>query len=452
MRLNNASAFAGQEVAPPVAHPATRQNYILALLFCMALFYQLDRNLVFVTQELIKAEFGLSDTQLGLVSGFAFGLANGLAGFPMGWLNDRVNRARLLSACIMIWSGMTVACGFATNFMTFFLARFSVGAAEAGGSPLALSLITDLFPPAQRGSKIGIMSAGFALGTAVSALVGAYIAAHLGWRAAFFICGLPGVLLGLLFLFTVKEPERTRTSDELPTPARALPRTIALLLVTPGLRVVFLGTALTSLISGGVLSWWASFMMRAHRLDLPTVGLISTISLGLCALVCTVAAGYVADRARQRTRGGHLIVIAGLALVNLASGLIALWTPSTAVMIAALCVVGGTTTAYLGPRGAILSELAPPHLRGVTFTIPIVISSIVGVAIGGVMVGMLSDFAATAIPGIEPLRVAMSAVLCMHLPVAALYFLTARKMARDDMVAAVGPASTSGSSPDRHHG
>lgn len=413
-------------------HAPAYRNYVLVLLFCMTFFYQLDRNLIYVTQELIKAEFGLSDTQLGLVAGLAFGLANGLAGFPMGWLNDRVNRARLLSFCIVIWSGMTAVCGFATNFHMLFVARFSVGAAEAGGTPLSLSLITDIFPPAQRGSKIGIVSAGYALGTTISALAGGYIAAHYGWRTAFLLYGIPGTVLGLLFLFTVAEPARTRAPDQAPTPALALPGTIGRLLVTPGLRVVFLGTAFTSMISGGVMGWWASFMMRAHHLDLPTVGLISTVSLGVSGLICTILAGYIADLVRRRTRGGHLLVIAGIGITNLIFGLIALWVPSTAVMIAALCIAGGTTSAYLGPRGAVLSEMAPAHVRGITFTIPIVISSLVGVAFGGLTVGMLSDFTAAHIPGVEPLRLAMSIVLCMHLPVATLYVLTARKMARVD--------------------
>lgn len=416
--------------APAIKAPT--HAYVLILFTALAFLYQLDRNVIYVTQELIKTEYKLTDTEVGVITSLAFGVANAFAGFPLGWLNDRVNRVKLLSICVMGWSALTASCAFAGNFASLFLARFGTGATEAGGTPISLSLLTDLYPPEQRASKIGITSAGYGIGTVVSSLGGSYVAAHYGWRAAFLICGAPGVLLGLLLLMTMKEPARTHVDDQPPIGVRALPKAILQLLVQPGLRVVFLGTTLTSMTSAGVAGWWVSFMMRAHHLSLPSAGLISTVSLGVCAIGGTIAGGYATDFARRRLPGaaGPLLVIAAISLINLVFASIALWTPSTAVMIATLCAVGATASAFLGPRGAALSELAPPHLRGLTFSIPMALSSLIGLSIGGVMVGMLSDFVAGAIKGVEPLRLAMFIVLLVHIPVAVLYATTAVRMIR----------------------
>jgi len=413
----------------------TRPTYILVLLTAVAFCYQLDRNVLYVTQELVKREFALSDTQLGMVTGLAFGLANGLAGIPLGWLNDRVNRVKLLAVCVFAWSGLTTACGFASNFATLFIARCGVGLAEAGGTPISLSLLTDIYPAKQRASKIGIVSAGYGAGTVVSSLAGGYVAAHFGWRAAFLLYGLPGIALGLIFATTVREPARSRSANERPIAAKAIPQAIGHLVRQPGLRVLFLGTALTSMTSGGVSAWWASFMMRTHHLDLPTVGLISTVALGVCATLGTIAAGYATDWARRLTPGGPFLVISATSLINLVFASLALWTDHTGLMIAALCATGATTTAYLAPRGAALSELAPPHLRGLTFTLPIVISALVGVAMGGVTVGALSDLLARRVESGEALRVAMFLVLLVHIPVACMYLFTARSMAKREAAA-----------------
>jgi len=404
--------------------------YFLALLVATTFFYQLDRNVIFVTQELIKTEFRLSDTELGMVTGLAFGLANGLAGFPLGWLNDRVNRAKLLSICVTVWSAMTATCGLAGNFLALCGARFAVGAAESGGTPAIFSILTDLYPPHLRSSKMGIVSAGYGAGTIVSALAGSYVAAHFGWRAAFLLCGAPGLVLAFLLVTTVREPPRTRGTDQVPVPARAVPMAIGQLLVQPGLRVIFLGTALTSMISTGVYSWWASFIIRVHHVDLPTVGLMSTIALGVCGMIGGVAAGYAADWARRRTPGGPLLVMSATSLINLVFATLAIWTSSTGMMFGALCFAGATMSAYVAPRGAALSELAPGHMRGMAFTIPTVITSLVGVAMGPVAIGGIADMVAASGLKVEPLRVGMSCMLLLHVPVACIYIMTARRMAQ----------------------
>src|SRR5882724_11097599 len=138
-------------------------TYVVCLLATVTFFYQLDRNVMYVTQELIKREYGLTDTQLGLLTGIAYGLANAVAGLPLGWLIDRVTRTRLLALIVVVWSAMTSLCGLAGSYWTFFFVRIGVGIAEAGGTPLTLSLVSDLFPPERRSSKVGWVSSGYYL-------------------------------------------------------------------------------------------------------------------------------------------------------------------------------------------------------------------------------------------------------------------------------------------------
>jgi predicted MFS family arabinose efflux permease len=412
------------------AQAGRQRVYTLVLLTAATFFYQLDRNVVYIVQELIKIEFRLSDTQLGLVTGLAYGLANGLAGLPMGWLIDRANRAKLLAACVSTWSAMTALCGLATTFPFLLAARVGVGLAESGGTPTSLSIVSDLYAPERRASKIGIISAGYSLGTIVSALAGGYIAAEYGWRAAFLLYGAPGLLLGLLMLTTLREPPRTRSAGDAPIRFADVLRSAGWLVRQPGLRMIYLATAMTSMVSTGVYSWWSSFMMRVHHLDLPSVGWINTVGPGICGVLGMILTGVAADWARRRAAGGPLMVIAATSAITFVAAGTALWTPSTAVMIAALVVAGGTMGAYIGPGNAVVSELTPLHLRGLAFSIPVVITNLVGAALGPLVVGVLSDAVQGALPQVQPLRAAMSAVLLLQVPVVVIYFLAGRARTR----------------------
>jgi predicted MFS family arabinose efflux permease len=405
---------------------AAYRAYVLAVLSAATFFYQLDRNLIYITQELIKADFRLTDTRLGVLTGLAYGLSNGLAGLPMGWLIDRASRARLIAGCLSVWSAMTTLCGLAVGFPQFLLARVGVGMAESGGTPTSLSLLSDLYAPERRASKIGVVSAGYSVGTLVSAFAGAQIAARFGWRAAFLAYGAPGLALGLLIFATLREPARRRAPGRKPIGAGEILRSAAWLFRQPGLRMVYMATALTSMVSTGVFSWWSSFMMRVHHLDLPTVGVVNMLGPGVFGVAGMLGAGVAADWARRREPGGPLLVAAATSAISFAAGAVALWTPSTAAMIGALCIAGGAVGAYIGPGNAAVSELAPEHLRGLAFAIPVVITNLVGAALGPFLVGVLSDLAQKVAPGVQPLRSAMSAVMLLQIPVTVIYALAGR--------------------------
>jgi predicted MFS family arabinose efflux permease len=380
---------------------------------------------MYVTQELVKREYSLSDTKLGLLTGISYGLANGLAGLPIGWLIDRVIRKKLLATIVIGWSAMTGLCGVAGSYLQFFIARIGVGIAEAGGTPLSLSLVSDLYPPERRSSKVSWISSGYYLGSIVSFLAGGYLAASFGWRIVFLVYGVPGTLLGILIVGTMKEPARRDPSTMPPVAMREILRTIWQLLRQPGLRLLYLAVALTSANSVGVFSWWSSFMLRVHHIDMKGVGLIGTLATGVCGVIGMIAIGILADRARRRSLGGPLYLLSVASAISCGAAMLAIWTPSLTVMVCALCVAGGTATLYIGPGNAALSEVVPPHLRGLGFAIAVIITNLFGAALGPLLVGALSDLVARWYPATS-LRVAMASVSLLQIPVAALYFRAAR--------------------------
>ena len=205
-----------QDIAPvTVAHPRAGagfsasqlyRNYVLGLLMTVGVFSWVDRQIFSVLLQSIKLEFSFSDTQLGLLGGVAFGLFYATVGLPIAWLADRFSRRNIIAVCLALWSLMTALCGAAGGFWSLFLARMGVGIGEAGGSAPAQSLISDYFPPERRGFALGVLFTYLPLGFLVAFLVGGWVNEFFGWRTAFAVVGLPGVVLALVLWLTLREP------------------------------------------------------------------------------------------------------------------------------------------------------------------------------------------------------------------------------------------------------
>ena len=184
------------------------RRYTLFILTLVFMFSHIDRSIVGILAEPIKAEFALSDTQLGVLTGFAFALVYATLGIPLALLADRSNRRNIIAVAIAVWSAMTALSGFATNYTQLVLARIGVGIGEAGSTPQSHSMIADLYPQHERARALGIFSLGISLGVMFGFLAGGVISSVWGWRAAFFVVGLPGLLLAIVVGLTVREPER----------------------------------------------------------------------------------------------------------------------------------------------------------------------------------------------------------------------------------------------------
>ncbi|MDH3768671.1 MAG: MFS transporter, partial [Gammaproteobacteria bacterium] len=192
---------------PQPASTAYR-SYVMFILVVVYTFNFIDRQIVSILAVPIKADLGLSDTQLGLMGGLAFALFYTSLGIPVAMLADRWNRTWIMTGALTIWSAMTAACGFAQNFWQLFAARLGVGIGEAGGVAPAYSLVSDYFPPEQRGRALSVYSFGIPIGSALGIVFGGVIASLVDWRYAFFAVGLAGIAIAPIFRLTVREPRR----------------------------------------------------------------------------------------------------------------------------------------------------------------------------------------------------------------------------------------------------
>ena len=221
--------------------------YVMFILVVVYTFNFIDRQIVGILAVPIKADLGLTDTQLGLMGGLAFALFYTGLGIPVAMLADRWKRTWIMTAALTIWSGMTAVCGLANNFWQLFLARLGVGVGEAGGVAPAYSLISDYFPSHQRARALSVYSFGIPIGSALGILFGGYIASKIDWRFAFFAVGLAGIVVAPIFKLTVAEPPRGQYDEKKPdTPAPTLKVIVQKLLHKPSFWIISVGAAASS--------------------------------------------------------------------------------------------------------------------------------------------------------------------------------------------------------------
>ena len=303
--------------------PAYRY-FVLSVLVLSYVLSFIDRQLMTILLEPIKAEFGASDTAMGFLTGFAFAIFYAVLGIPVARLADRWSRRNVLAISMVIWSAMTAACGMAGSFWQMAVLRVGVGVGEAGGTPPSHSLISSYFPARERSTAMGIYGSGSQIGVLLGMFGGAVIAETMGWRWAFFIFGLPGVLIGLLVFIVVREPPKA------PAPvSTSMMSDVMSLWQTPAFAIISFATAFTALAGYGMGTWFPSFLIRIHGLTLTEAGLTLGIVGTLGALIGAVSGGILCDRLTKIDSRWQLRVPsigAGLSVVFL--GLFLIWPES----------------------------------------------------------------------------------------------------------------------------
>jgi predicted MFS family arabinose efflux permease len=377
--------------------------YTLGLLTLIYLCHAVDRSVISIVLEPLKQEFGISDSQVGILTGLAYATLYALAGIPIGYLIDRRNRRNLLAVLVAVWSACTVACGFAQNYWHLLTARLTVGAAEAGGAPTALSIISDLFPPDRRSTAISIFWVSTALGTAVSFAIGGLVAAEYGWRAAFFVAGLPGLLLVILLLCTVREPIRgamdnidesgTTANSQTTEQAPSLKQSFALLFREKALLNIFIAVSLKSAVLSGVLVWTASFFIRVHDLSIAQAGLVMGVCIAVFGCLGSLLGGVLGDRVYQR--GGlqalPLVPFFSSIVTALVCAVLAL-ASNVYVAIVAFALFEIASRTYTAPSYSFLLSSTPTHMRGVIISAMQIGSNLIGYGLGPFIVGLVSDY------------------------------------------------------------
>ncbi len=385
--------------------------FVLGVLLLAYVFAFIDRQLMSILLEPIKAEFGASDTAMGFLTGLAFALFYATLGVPVARLADNWSRRNVLAISMVVWSAATALCGLAASFWQLALYRVGVGIGEAGGTPPSHSLIASYFPADERATAMGIYGTGSQIGILIGLFGGAVIAAEMGWRWAFILFGVPGVLIGALVAVLIKEPPR------LAPPKRSkLSADIARLWRIPSFAPIAFATSLTSIAGFGMGTWFPSFLLRVHGLSLTEAGLLLGLAGTTGALIGAVSGGVLCDRLIKKDLAWQLkLPAAGAGLSAIFLGIFLVYPEGHNVMVGELRVpvasafqfLGAVVSAlWIGPAFSAVQTLTPVHLRSQASALLLLLLNLIGFGIGPVLVGFLSD-QLTPLFGAQAIRYAM---------------------------------------------
>jgi MFS family permease len=408
--------------------------YVLTLLFVAYLVNAIDRSPVLaVSLQSIKNEFGLSDAQLGLLTGVPFALFYSTIGIPLAAWADRSSRRSLLALAIGVWSAMTALCGAAVNFGTLFLARAGTAIGEAGGSPPSHSLVSDYFPKGERGLAFSLLALGAPIGTSVGNYIAGQSVQALGWRSTFVLVGLPGILLALLVRATVTEPPRgfadgVAGSAATRTPPPPIMDAVRALWSRAAFRHLSLAAALHSVVWYASGAFNAAFLMRSHGMNAAQAGSWLTL-FSAVGVLGTFLGGHAADRLSARTadRRWYLWVPA-IATLGMVPFQFAAYLPSDRVVAFPFFAVMMLLAAvFFGPSFAMTQALAPLRMRSMATALVFFVQTLIGYGLGPLAAGRISD-ALLPTAGSDALRYALVIVGIANIWAAFHYFRGARTL------------------------
>lgn len=369
------------------------RTYVLISLTAVYMINFLDRILISVIGRPIIEEFSLSNFQFGLLTGFGFALFYTALGIPIARLSDRYSRVRIIGVCAILWSIATVLCGYTVGFASLLLARLAVGIGEAGCTAPSNSLISDYYQPAARSSALGIFAGGIMLGSVLAQLTGGYVLQLFSWRDAFIYVGTPGIILGLLILFTVKEPPRGY-SDPAGTPATEQPslkEAFAEVLAKKVFWVVAVAGSFSMLAGYSLLSFQPLFIQYTYGLGAGETAIKYMAALGVAGAIGTWLGGFLTQYLLKRTPLAPVIVpaIGGISCVPLL--IIGLTSNNISTMFWTFLVAGAFQTFFLGPLFSVTQSVVSLRVRATSIGILLFITNIIGYGMGPPFIGFMAD-------------------------------------------------------------
>ncbi len=371
---------------------ANARHYALSVLVVVYTFNFIDRQILSILLEPIKADLGLSDTMLGMLSGFAFAAFYATLGIPIARYADKGNRRNLIALALAIWSAMTALSGLAQNFWQLLLARIGVGVGEAGCSPPAHSMISDYFPAEKRATALGIYSLGIPVGILFGFVAGGWLNEFFGWRMAFFVVGVPGLVLALIVRFSMREPPRGMAEGRVATADQpGIAETFKYLWAKRSFRHLAFGGALTAFVGYGVVTWVPSYLIRSHGLTTGDAGTYLGLILGIPGGIGIALGGWMADRYGARDTRWYLwvVTVALLAGAPFAFGVYLADTAYVALLCLILPVLLGNF--YQATTFSQTQGLVGLRMRSVAAAVLLFILNIIGLGAGPQAVGILSD-------------------------------------------------------------
>ena len=385
----------------------------------------IDRQIAGILAEPIKHDLGLTDSQLGWLGGTAFALFYTVLAIPIARYADRSDRSIVLTAGLALWSLATAVCGFAQNFVQLFLARMSVGIGEAAGVAPAYSLLTDLYPAERRARAMALFSLGIPLGSALGVVFGGIIAAEIDWRVAFISLGIAGVLFAPLFKWGVRDPGHKNRSA-----TASVGEVFALIARKPSFWLMSFAAGIGSLVSYGLAFWIPSFLARSFQLELVDRSLIYGATVLVGGVVGVWLGGVVGDRLKEARPSAYALVPTVTYALCMPAFLLAFSSQSIVAASFLFLVPTALSLAWLGPVVSAINGLVPAHMRATASAMFLFINNLIGLGLGTLVIGMISD-ALTAQYGDEALRYSAMVTTLLYILSAILMGLAALRLPRD---------------------
>ncbi|MBL4717921.1 MAG: MFS transporter [Erythrobacter sp.] len=394
----------------------------------------LDRQLISILAKPIQDGLGITDGQLGLLTGFYFALFYCFIAIPIGWLADRTSRVKVLSAACAIWSAATAACGMAGTYGQLVVARMMVGVGEAGGVPPSYAIISDTFPRERRTTAMAIFNLGPPIGSALGVAFGASLAAAFDWRMPFYVIGGIGVVTAVVVYWVVREPKRGET-DGLPVTTapevgpEGFVATILRFFRNPLLLMASLASGAGNFITYGLLNFTVLFLMREKGMTLEDVAVWYALVVGIGMSTGIYASGRIVDRFARRSKAAYATVPAASLVLALPFFIGFAWAPSWKIALAFLLVPMFLNSFFLSATVTFVQNEVAPERRVISGALLLLVMNFIGLGLGPTYVGMMSDFFRPAY-GEHALQTAYYALAPMYLIGALLFLCLARLIKR----------------------
>ena len=369
--------------------------YVFILLFLLYFFDYVDRMVVVSLFPFLQKDWGLSDTQCGmLVSAVYWAIV--LFSFPISLLIDRWSRKKSIGLMAILWSLATAACAFTRNFSQLFAARTAIGLGEAGYAPGGTAMISALFPEKKRAMLVGIWNISIPLGSAIGIALGGYIAVHYGWRQAFGLVALPGLIVAVLFFFirdykTIELVKTKETDKACPVPTKLSPRDLVRELArTPSLLLTYIGFAGNTFLTTSLLSWLPTFLHRFENLPMQQASLKGGLVM-LLAIVGSPLGGFLADKWLRKRANARLLFSALSSTLTAVIFVLAFGLFSGGTQYVLFLIGGVSAIAFASSAIAVTQDVVHPGVRAISYSICVVVQNLLGSSLGPVFTGVLSD-------------------------------------------------------------
>lgn len=390
------------------------RTYVLAVLTLVYTFNHIDRQILLILVEPIKADLEISDSAIGLLTGFAFAVFYATFGIPIAMWADRGNRRNILSIALATWSGMTALSGFATNFWHLLIARMGVGVGEAGGTPPATSIISDLYAPKERASALGIYTAGIGLGILAGFVIGGYVYQAFGWRVAFFVAGVPGILLAIVVRLSIREPKRgaveRRESDG---EASSFGETMSFIGKQSSFLWLLAGCCLICISANAFLAWTPSHLQRTYAVGPADIAIPLGLLIGGAGSIGAIILGRFCDKLSQRSLAWRPLIIAVCAAIALPFAWLFLQADTINMAYAWNFIPSFIGLIYASIAYTASQELVGLRMRAFASAFMLFCLTLIGIGGGPTIVGWLSDTFASG-GDTAPLKSALELMLTLN--------------------------------------